>query len=368
VVRSGHRGSPKELAQSLFQYLPLGLFLSAFVPGLAAMILAFTASAAQVTASILGQSVGKVITDIGGFGSLTADNFFGGAIGGLLLFALLAFGALVLWLGMQIHQYGIPLSVLVAALSLAMLVHPKYRRKALAPIYVFLGLAFSVPLLFLLLAVIFGVMRADWGSSGGSAIGSASEVLFVALGLILAALAPWALLKYAPILPTKADSEDFGSTGPGIGSEIIGQAGNYAMYGRRGGGDGGGVGGDQPSTRSDNMSSPSSSAGVGGQQGEAPGPMQAAYQQRSDLAGAGEHGGGQVVGGKPAMAGAGESAGAGRAGGAAAGAGEAGGAAAAGAATGGAALGVAVAAQAASTAITKAKAAADTAAPEADSN
>lgn len=361
VTRSGYRGSPKELTESLFQYLPLGLFLSMFVPGLAALILAVTTAAADSTAKLLGQSTGKVIANITALGDATSDNFFGGTIGGLILFAGLALAALLLWLGMQIHQYGMPLSLVVVAFSLGMMVSPKYRKKALGPIFVFLGLALSVPLLFLLLAVVFATVDSVWGSQGDTAVGMASQVLFVALGMMLVALAPWALLKWAPVLPTKADSEDFGGTGPGVGEGVVGAASSYMMYRGGGGSGGGGVGSEQPAARQDTTAPiPATPLGSGGQSGQQ-GPMQTAYQQRSDLAGAG------TSGGPSGSAGAGEVAGAGRAGAGAAtkGAAEAGGTAAAGA-TGGIAAGVAVAAQAASAAITKAKATADTAAPEAD--
>lgn len=365
VIRSGHKGSPKELAQSLFAYLPMSIFVATFVPGFAALILGVTEAAAEDTAKVLGTSTGEIITNIHLFGGATEANFFGGAIGGLILFFGLACAALMLWVGMQIHQYGMPLSLFVAGISLFMMIHPKYRKKALGPVFVFLGLALSVPLLFLLLAVIFSTANSVWGSEGDTAIGMASQVLFVALGMMLAALAPWALLKWAPILPTKADSEDFGSGGPGVGSEIVGAAGNYMMYSRGGGGGGGGgggVGGEQPAARSDTTSP---TTGVGSATQGQMGPMQSAYQERGDLASAGQHSaksGGEVAGSRASVHGSGEAAGASRAGGAAA----SGGTAAAGAATGGIATGVAVAAQAASAAITKAKSTADGSAPSAD--
>ncbi|QTJ71400.1 hypothetical protein HYG77_38880 (plasmid) [Rhodococcus sp. ZPP] len=371
VVRSGHKGSPKELAESLFQYLPISIFVATFVPGLAWFILSITEAGADVLAGFLGQSTGTIVANVNTFGGATADNFFGGAVGGMILFLGLVVAALMLWLGMQIHQYGMPLSLVAAGLSLFMLMHPKYRKKALAPLFVFLALALSVPVLFLLLAVIFGTANAVWGSEGDTAIGMASQVLFVALGMALAALAPWGLLKWAPVLPTRADSEDIGSPGPGVGSEIVGAAGNYMMY-QRGGGGGGGVGGEQPAMRSDVGSQtatglPGSSPDGGGQ----PGPMQAAYQERGDLSSAGQHSGssgnGEIAGARAGVHGSGEAAGsAASAGGS--GAASAGGTAAAGAATGGVATGVAVAAQAASAAITKAKSTADNAAETADDN
>ncbi|NKR30197.1 hypothetical protein GS538_09095 [Rhodococcus hoagii] len=369
VVRSGYRGSPKELAESLFQYLPMGLFLSAFVPALAALILGVTEAATEDTAKILGQSTGKIIADVTAFGAATADNFLGGAIGGMILFAILALAALLLWIGLQIHQYGIPLSLVATAISLGMMVSPKYRKKALGPVFVFLGLALSVPLLFLLLAVVFGTADGALNQVSNSAMGTASQVLFVAIGMMLAAAAPWALLKWAPVLPTKADSEDFGGSGPGLGSEAVGAAGNYMMYGRGGGGKG--VGDEQPAQRADINSHNTQQNGVGMQQSGQQGPMQSAYHERSDLSSAGQHAGqhgGQVVGGKPGVHGSGEMAGFGRAGGGAAakGAAGAGGTAAAGAASGGVLAAGAIAAQVASAAITKAKSAADSAAPEAD--
>lgn len=371
VVRSGHKGSPKELAESLFQYLPISILVVTFVPGFAWFILGVTEAATDALTGLVGESTGSLIANVSAFGEVTSENFAGGDVGGMILFSGLLVGAFLLLVGMYMHQYGMPLSLLATAISLFMLMHPKYRKKALGPIYVFLGLALSVPLLFLLLTGIFDTANAAWGSGEDSPIGKAGEVLFVALGLALAALAPWALLKWAPLLPTKADSEDIGTPGPGMGGEIVGAAGNYMMYQRGGGGAGGGVGGEQPVMRSD-VGGGQNGSGLSGvpDGGGQPGPMQSAYQQRGDMSSAGQHsagsGDGEIAGARAGMHGSGEAAGRGAAGAESAAA--TGGKAAAGAATGGVATGVAVAAQAASAAITKAKSTADSAAETADDN
>ncbi|TSD93261.1 hypothetical protein FOS14_23470 [Skermania sp. ID1734] len=362
VVRSGTHGSPRELAQSLFLYAPAGIFVSMFAPLFASFVLGVTEPLSEGAAKLTGQSVGQLVSDVTGFGSATSDNFLGGAIGGLVLFFVLLLASLILWVGMMFHQYGLPLSAFVAGISLLMLVSPRWRRKALTPVAVFLGIALSVPLLILLLGVVYRVADAGWVDP---AAGTASKVLFVAVGFVIAAAAPWSLLKWAPILPDR-NSFDTGGGG-GVGAVTLGAAGNYLMYGR-GGRSGGdiGVGSAQPTVRADTataaLSPPAAGAAApGGLAAATPqmGPLQAAYlqRQRGDLATIGGRSGGEPVGARPLVHGSGESA---------ARSGQAGAQAGAGAASGGVAVAAGVAASAASAAITKAKAAADGAAPDLD--
>ena len=357
VQRSGTKGSPRQLAESLFGYLPGSVFIAIFTPGFAALILDVSVGLADSMATLAGQPLGELIDKVAGFNNITRDGFPGGSIVAIIMFGLMGLGALSLWLGLMFHDYGLPLSICVAGISYFMMINPKYRHKALRPVFMFLGLAFAVPMLFFLLAIVFTVANLVPGENG---MGTVTMVFFVAIGMILAGLGPWGLLKWAPIMPTTGDSEDFGAGQSTLG-DTVGGVGNYLAYGRGGGGHG--VGGDQPTSRVDSGSSGgggvstggrSSNGGRGAHGDNTSNPLTRSYRERGDGSG---HGGGHPAAGagrgEPTLAGAGRGAvTSGAGGGAAATAG-------AGAATGGLALAAVVGSSAVSSSINKAKSTAD---------
>ncbi|WP_280220381.1 hypothetical protein [Nocardia neocaledoniensis] len=372
VRRASQRGGgSRELATSMFQYLPLAMFLALFSPGLASMVLEFTTTLSDSLAEAAGTPTGEVMAEVAGFSNATSKTFPGGSLMAIIMFGLMLIGALVLWLGLILHTYGMALAGVVSGISVALMIHPKYRHKALRPVYLFLGIAFSVPLLFLLLSVIFSLAAAVDVGGGDGGMDTLGRIIQVSVAMVIAGLAPWSLLKWAPITPTAADSEDLGSNSPSIIGNAVDSTGNAMLFAR--GGDSGGVGGTQPGVRTDGGSAGSNgqpgangSAGANGSNGsnvtgDAGNPLTHAYQergQRPDPVGSGTH---------PGLQHSGESGGA--AGGrAAAGtrAGVAGGEAAAGAATGGAAIAAAVGVQTVATAINKAKTEADDTAPRVD--
>ncbi|WP_147287260.1 hypothetical protein [Nocardia otitidiscaviarum] len=366
IQRSSRKGSPRELAEALFGWLPLSLFFATFAPGFAALLLEVTTSMTEDMAQLGGQPTGELLANIASFNNATSANFPGGSLMAIVMFGLMLVGALMVWVGLMVHDFGLPLAGMVSAISLFMLVHPKYRHKALRPVYVFVGLAFSVPMLFLLLAGIFTTTNQVFGEDRAG-LGQVAQVFTVALAMVMVGLAPWALLKWAPILPTAADSEDIGQGSSTVG-DVLGSTGNAMIFAR-----GGGVGGERPNPRADGSPPAENPASVGtpgggngtsggssGTTGEgATNPLTRTYKEKSA-----ESGSGAAVGGPGAHPGVHS----GGDGAAAAGtrAAETGGKAAAGAATGGAVLAAAVGTQAVSSAVNKAKSISDDAAPRVD--
>ncbi|WP_433635587.1 hypothetical protein [Nocardia sp. CA-120079] len=361
IQRSARGGAPREMAMSLFWHLPMSVFLALFAPGFAALILAFTNSLSQSMAEWGGTPTGELIANIGEFNNATAASFPGGSLLAIIMFGLMMMGALVVWLGLMVHEYGLPLAGAVSGISIFMTIHPKYRHKALRPVFLFLGIAFSTPMLFFLLAVVFTAANAVYADAPGTGMGQVAQVFQVAVAMLLVGMAPWALLKWAPILPTAADSEDFGGGSSLIG-DTVGAAGNAMLYTRLGG-----IGGQQPATRSDSESGAGRGGGEGAgsgatasgpsegksQSGQASNPLARAYREKGDQTpvGGGAHPG--VAGGKESSAGTRTAASSGEA-------------AAAGVASGGASIAAAVGVQAVSSAINKAKSTTDDVAPRAE--
>ncbi len=361
VRRAATRGSTGELAESLFQYLPLSVFLALFAPGFAALLIELTSSLSDSLAEWGGTPTGEMIAHIGEFNTATNASFPGGSLVAIIMFGLLLLGALVMWLGLMLHDYGLPLAGAVSGVSVFLMIHPKYRHKALRPVFLFMGIAFSVPALFFLLSVLFTAANTVYVEGSDDGLGMVAKVFQVGLAMVMVGLAPRALLKWAPILPTAADSEDFGS-GSSIIGDTVNSAGNALMFAR--GGDHG-VGAAQPIARVDGAdgggtAGTNANAGSGGGTGDSAGPtgdasnpLTRTYREKG-TDGQGTSPAIGTAGAHPGIAATGDK-----------GAADVG-AAASGAASGGATIAAAVGIQAVSSAINKAKSEADDTAPRAD--
>uniref|UniRef100_UPI00082D73C1 hypothetical protein n=1 Tax=Aldersonia kunmingensis TaxID=408066 RepID=UPI00082D73C1 len=230
VVRAARRGTPGELAASIGAYLPLALAAQAFAPAVASLLIIGANALASDVAKAAGTDLADMSTGVYSLGNITVNAVPGGSIVGVFIFLFLLIGAAAVWVGQQLHAIGLPIVGVVVAISFGLWVSPKYRHKAIRPILVFLSIVFSKILLFVLLGVIFALSAAKLRSGDTlNPLGAVERVAFVALAMMVAGLAPWALLKWVPFLPTASDSADFGS-GPPISAAVIGGAGTGAMY------------------------------------------------------------------------------------------------------------------------------------------
>lgn len=256
IARTASGGGGREdLQEALFKQLPLGVFLAVFAPAIGAVlgeaVNGLTNGIAAWDAGFLTNAVGKLAL----LGSVTSALIPGGAFIGLLLFLLMVIGAFAVFVGLAMQSIALPLSAVVAGLAWGMWVHPKWRRKALKVPLTYLGILFSKPLLFFLLGVIFALIDGNLNEpamkSGG--IPLLTQIVLVIVALIVAGFAPFSLLKYAPLLPTAADSHD-SQPSPGFGtSAVVGAAvggggrGAPAGGGQANASTGGGGGGGQHS-------------------------------------------------------------------------------------------------------------------------
>ncbi|WP_231949547.1 hypothetical protein [Alloactinosynnema sp. L-07] len=332
IWRTGSGGGSREdLHESLFKQLPLGAFLAAFAPAIGAVLSELTRALTNGIAAWTADNLNAAIAKLALMGIITAHKIPGGAFIGIILFLLMIFGTLAVFVGMAIQSIALPIAGAVAGISWGMWVHPRWRRKALKVPFAYLGVLLSKPLLFLLLGIVFAII--DGNSSIPAMIGGGLPLLvqlvLAAVALMVAGLAPFSLLKHAPLLPTAADALD-SQPGGGFGTAAVVGAGVSAA-------------GDRGTSRGE---SGAQTAGSGGQhtiaqnyaqqqpQGsQTPQPRTAspaAGGNTSGGAGAGPGGAGQKAG--QAAGGAGQRGGAGAAAGGAGGMVGAGGAAAVGAA------------------------------------
>lgn len=239
ITRSRHKGTPSELVANVFGYLPAGFVMMIFSLIGAQFLLEIAKVLTEGITAASGSTVTEMVDNM--YNSMSAMNdetVVGGSIVGLIFFGLLLLGAMSVYIGLLLHQIGLPLAACIAGIGYGMWVHPTWRVKALRPVLTFIGLVLSKPLLFLLIGVVLaGANNALLSGGGGSGdLTSLGSLALVAASMILVGFAPWALLKWAPILPTKSDSEGFGSGGGSIAGGVVGGLGSSALFQSRSGG------------------------------------------------------------------------------------------------------------------------------------
>ncbi|QCB51806.1 hypothetical protein E5720_17560 [Rhodococcus sp. PAMC28707] len=265
IARSRHKGSPSELVSNVFGYLPAGIVMMLFSTTGAQLLLELAKALTDGITAASGSTVTEMVDNIyNTVGEINSETLVGGNVVGLIFFGLLLLGAMSVYLGLLMHQIGLPLAACIAGIGYGMWVHPTWRVKALRPVMTFAGIVLSKPLLFLLISVVLaGANNALLSGGGGSGdLTSLGALALVGASMVVVGLAPWGLLKWAPLLPTKADSEGFGSGGGSVAGGVIGGAGSSAIFrGRSGGGGKRGVGGSNATPRSTPSGSGISAAG-----------------------------------------------------------------------------------------------------------
>ncbi|RSM80600.1 hypothetical protein DL991_10845 [Amycolatopsis sp. WAC 01375] len=249
--RTAHGGGGREeLQEALFKRLPLGLFLAVFSPAIATVLLEMTRGLTNGIAAWDAGYLNSAVVKLGLLGKVSVALLPGGVFIAILIFLLMILGAFAVFAGLVVQSVALPLAGAVAGISWGMLIHPKYRTKALKPPMMFVGMAFMPPLLFLLLGFIFAVIDGNLTipaiQSGGLPL--LAQLATAGFAMLMVGLAPFSLLKYAPLLPTEADSHDtqpsggFGTSsvvGAGVGAIAVRGAGSASGGGSpTGGGNG----------------------------------------------------------------------------------------------------------------------------------
>ncbi|HEY3690552.1 MAG TPA: hypothetical protein VGL46_09630 [Pseudonocardiaceae bacterium] len=234
IVRTARGGGGRdELQESLFKYLPLGLFLAVFAPGIATFLGQITDSLTDGIATWQAGSLNSAIAKLALIGIVTSAAVPGGVIVGIVIFALMVIGAFSMFAGLAMQSVALPFSGFVAGIAWGMWVHPKQRKKALRVPMTYLGVLLAKPATFLLIG--FGFKAID-GNASIAALKSGgvpllTQMVYIVVILLIMGLAPFSLLKYFPLLPTAADSMDSQPSG-GFGTAATVGAGIGALADR----------------------------------------------------------------------------------------------------------------------------------------
>lgn len=245
TVRAARSGGGRELLFNTLGYAPMAVAFMLFAPGVAYMIEAFCAALSDALVGFMGTSVDELVNNVSAtLGAVNKDTLVGGTLMGLIGFGLLAIGAFALYVGLLMHQIGIPLASCAMAIGFAFFVYPPMRKKALRIPMTLLSLMLSVPLLFFMLGLLSDLLNdaAKNSIAGTGELQSLGMLTLMALAFVVIGLAPFSMLKWAPVLPDTEDSDRMGDSGGGSG-QIIGAGMGGAIGASRGASGGGGHGG-----------------------------------------------------------------------------------------------------------------------------
>ncbi|MYR08989.1 hypothetical protein GTV32_22920 [Gordonia sp. SID5947] len=252
TVRAARSGGANALAKDTLGYLPTAIAAMMYTPMIAWMLQSLAKAVTVLIAQMMGTSMDEVVNNVSTMlGGLTNETLVGGAVGAIIGFGILAFGAFALFLGLLMHQIGVPLACVACAIGYGMFVHPTWRRKALRVPMMLVSLILSTPLLFIALAVIIQVINwsAAESTTGDGKIAAWGSLALCSLAFFVVGIAPFSLLKWSPLLPNGEDADRMGDSGGGAGQTVgAGMGGavraSHSGAGRdSGGGSAAGVGG-----------------------------------------------------------------------------------------------------------------------------
>lgn len=262
---SAQKSTRMELAHNLIGYAPLGVLSMMFAPAAAELLVQFSHALTTSLSGLLKQDLEQAVVSVSAMlGGIKSDTVVGGSLTGIVFFGLLFLGSLALFFGMLMHAAALPILAGLTGVAFGLWSHPTLRKKAMRPIFVFISIVFSKPVIFLGLGFLATVLiDSSAGAYVDGELANLGALAMTAVCIGLVGLAPWSLLKYAPFLPSSEDSEGFGDTGSASGEGLGGtlQTAQMAMMARGGGGGGGG---EVAAARSAGAAHSHSVGGVGG--------------------------------------------------------------------------------------------------------
>ncbi|TFD17848.1 hypothetical protein [Cryobacterium sp. TMT4-10] len=267
IVRTarGHQ-SGRELGESLTLYGPAFILGAMFGPALGAFLVKFFDALSD---SLIAWGVtSNSETIVAKFSTMLSEEdgsgLAGGAVLGVILMFFMILGLLVVLLMLIVQLITLYFSGVLFPLGFVWIVDPQKRKFGSKIAYLWFGVLASHPLLFFLLAIAYSMMSAQVDAFSDTPSLAKTVTLVVSiLALFMAGLAPVALTKFAPVIPTGGGGT--APVGPNIGSQSMQQA--DAKYSNNGPESSGG--GSSPSTGSSSRSSSSSGGASAAGEGEA---------------------------------------------------------------------------------------------------
>ena len=174
----------------------------------------------------------QMITDIA---RMTSNEFLG-SLTGFLLFLGLILGALGTFGNLIVQMLGVNMTSVMIAVIIGMLIHPLWRKRVFKFLGMFASILATKPALFFLMGVVF-MMAGSVPPLNGSPSNDMKTfvtLLMVALSLLTLTIAPWAILKWLPILQPPNGGRVEGSVSGAAAGAVAGTAmsffTNHAMH------------------------------------------------------------------------------------------------------------------------------------------
>ncbi|WP_448073296.1 hypothetical protein [Georgenia yuyongxinii] len=205
LVRAARRViSGAELAESFTTYSLLFLAGAMYGPAAGWVVVRFFGALSQ---SLMGwASGGSVSTAVDDLTGMIAATEPGGIVGGvvvaLILMSLMLLGLILVALVLVVATVTLYFTGALVPLALAWLVDPAHRRTGTRTITAWVAILAAKPLVFFLLGIALRMTAAQtrWLSTDPR-IEQLANLAAAAMAMILAALAPFALLRITPMLP-----------------------------------------------------------------------------------------------------------------------------------------------------------------------
>lgn len=227
VQLARHRVSGDEVAESLWFYTPAFFLGVIFGPLAGTTLLSFTGA---ITDSLIAWGVTKSTeatteTLQKAIDAGEPSKIVGGSIVAIIVFFCMIVALLLAFITLLIMTVALYLGGAVFPLSAAWLVNPRQRSKGLRIAMVFVGIACSHVLLFLMLGLAFKMIAGltDFKEPG---LQIAANLVIAVIALLAATLSPLGLLAFAPVGPSTAGGGGPSLSVPSRGGGIVG--GGYA--------------------------------------------------------------------------------------------------------------------------------------------
>lgn len=214
MQRSRGKLSGGDLVESLALWAPAYLAGGVFGPPLAQfMIRGSTLLTDDVIKSVFGTSAGSIADGL----QKAAQNAGGGqVIGGqfiaLILLVLVIIAGFFIFISLAAQAVTVYLASAVFGIAFAWVVSARHRGGSLRIPYLFLGIVFSRPLLFLLLGLGLGVVKFAVSEGSPDATRNLAMLIMAIVVFVVAAFSPLALLRFAPVAPMGMAAATGGAT------------------------------------------------------------------------------------------------------------------------------------------------------------
>lgn len=221
--------SPEELGRSLTVYVPMYVILTVCGPPIAWVVSQFSNDLSRSIIAWGGPDLQEFVDNASIF-AVDSASMTGGVGVGLIVAIVLLIAAFGLLITLTLATQALYIVGVVGAIAFAMLVNPRWRRKALAVPLTWLGILLARPALFLVLGVVTKLVNAQIEEASDNPASTARlvAILGIVLAVAMVAFTPYALLKFFPLLPDGGDSIG-GVKGGTVSGAVAGAATSSAM-------------------------------------------------------------------------------------------------------------------------------------------